>query len=188
MAIWNYDGIDDELRARFWDRVIKLAGRNACWEWQGRPARSGYGQLCYRAVSPHPLLTHRLSWALAHGPIPSGQFVLHKCDNPTCVRPSHLFLGTQRDNTEDRDRKGRTASGDSNGARTHPERNSFIAHRGSGFHGSQHPMAKLSRDDVIEIRRRLAAGDKPAVLARDLELSITHVCRIRDYLVWKVEE
>jgi hypothetical protein len=69
-----------------------------CWEWNGARGVDGYGRV-QRA--------HRVMWTEANGPIPKGMIVCHKCDNPPCVRPDHLFLGTPRDNALDRDRKGR---------------------------------------------------------------------------------
>lgn len=92
----------------FWTRVTK---GESCWEWQGNRNRLGYGVI---RVEPGRLarrvLTHRFSWELHNGPIPSGLFVCHRCDNPPCVNPAHLFLGTMRDNTRDMMAKGRDAA------------------------------------------------------------------------------
>lgn len=75
----------------FWERVAKGLG---CWTWQGAKTSAGYGH--YRGV-----YAHRVAYAEANGPIPDGLFVLHHCDNPPCVRPDHLFLGSNRDNILD---------------------------------------------------------------------------------------
>lgn len=83
----------------FWTKVEKR-DVSACWPWKGSVMGEGYGR--YRQA-----YTHRLAWMLANGPIPAGLFVLHKCDNPPCCNPDHLFLGTQADNVRDRDAKGR---------------------------------------------------------------------------------
>lgn len=163
------------FKKRFWDKVIKGP---ECWEWEASRSKAGYGQLQVRSISPRPLLAHRVSWILANGEIPNGLFVLHKCDNPACVRPSHLFLGTQRDNNTDRQRKGRTASGDCNGSRTQPERNSFVRNRGSGLFGEKHPGAKLSDAQVEELRREFEAGTNRESLARRFGISVTHVYRL----------
>lgn len=87
---------------RFWPKVQKGDG---CWEWQGSRLPHGYGHLTIpgRGV-PY---AHRISWELTHGEIPDGLWVLHHCDNPPCVRPDHLFLGTAQDNVDDSIRKGR---------------------------------------------------------------------------------
>jgi len=88
--------------ARFWAKVINhIAG---CWEWRGATTTFGYGKL---VVNGSYIDAHRFSWALHHGPIPPGVQVLHHCDNPSCARPDHLWLGTARDNIRDCQRKER---------------------------------------------------------------------------------
>jgi hypothetical protein len=91
----------------FWLRVDKSAS-NGCWHWTGAITSDGYGSIRIKRVHVQP---HRLSYELSKGPIPSGLHVLHTCDNPRCVNPEHLFLGTHRDNMADRVRKGRVANG-----------------------------------------------------------------------------
>lgn len=71
---------------------------NECWEWNGHRSTSGYGYKCIRRKLT---MTHRLAFAWANGPIPPGMFVLHKCDNPPCCNPDHLYLGTAKDNARD---------------------------------------------------------------------------------------
>jgi|GEM_PF-966020 len=84
-------------------RVAKQA--NGCWNWTGsRSQQTGYGTVSWEG---DPIRTHRWAWMHKHGEIPDGLCVLHKCDNPACINPDHLFLGTSRENIEDRDRKGR---------------------------------------------------------------------------------
>jgi len=130
--------------ARFWSRVRKT---DRCWEWTGlRFADSmRYGRFSFNGGS---LRVHRLSWILAHGPIPDGLFVLHRCDNPICVWPDHLFLGTQAENIRDCVSKGRNAIGDRNGSRLNRGR-----HR-----GTLNPSAKLTEPDVTAIRRLVGHG------------------------------
>lgn len=89
---------------RFWARVRKGPG---CWEWQGGSDRKGYGAF---SVSSARIAAHRFAWELEHGPIPDGLHVLHTvCDNPRCVRASHLKLGTNAENQADRAAKGRSS-------------------------------------------------------------------------------
>ena len=174
--------IPKAVAKRFWERVRKSEG---CWVWFGYCTRYGYGMFQARAVSHHPLYAHRVSWLLAFGAIPKGLHVLHRCDNPACVRPDHLFLGTQRDNNDDRDRKGRVASGDQNGARTMPHRNPFVRTRGSGLCGEKHPMAKLTALQVRQLRKEFAAGVRRADLAAKYGISEGHVYCIGGGKAWK---
>src|SRR5262245_18802560 len=89
--------IDLDLAKRFWRHVRKT---DRCWEWTGTRNHGGYGVFGYsKGISR---TAHRVAWMLTHGPIPDETpCVLHRCDNPRCVRPEHLFLGTLKDNTQD---------------------------------------------------------------------------------------
>lgn len=89
------------IEDRFWAKVDR---GGECWLWTAGRDSSGYGSL---RTGHTKVSAHRLSWQLHHGQIPPGQNVLHRCDNPRCVRPDHLFLGTQADNVADMVAKGR---------------------------------------------------------------------------------
>lgn len=80
-------GVSDE--DRFWARVEKS---ESCWLWMGGKNRTGYGML---RINNKTWLSHRYSWVIHYGQIPDNMSILHKCDNPSCVRPSHLFIGNQ---------------------------------------------------------------------------------------------
>ncbi len=90
--------------ARFMSHVSKSDDPNGCWEWTGAVSNKGYGRFNFRGVNTQ---AHRVSFILAVVDIPEGEQVCHKCDNPKCVRPSHLFLGTNSDNQQDSVSKGR---------------------------------------------------------------------------------
>lgn len=87
---------------RFWEKVNKT---ETCWLWTAS-TQGGYGQIGHD-IYLRPVRAHRVSWELHYGPIPAGLDVLHKCDNPPCVRPDHLFIGTALDNVQDMLRKER---------------------------------------------------------------------------------
>lgn len=101
----------ESITRRFW-RKVRRAETAACWEWQASLTGSKvpYGQFTLPRTAdqkqPH-IYAHRMAWMLTHGPIPDGLLVCHRCDNPKCCNPTHLFLGTQFDNMQDASRKGR---------------------------------------------------------------------------------
>ena len=94
------------IEQRFYNRVEPMMDDVGCWLWVGRRDSYGYGKLGKKQTA-----SHRLSWTIHFGPIPSGLCVLHRCDNPPCVNPAHLFLGTQLDNIRDMNAKGRGKAG-----------------------------------------------------------------------------
>jgi|SRR5262245_23874315 len=91
------------FEATFWDR-FERPGPDACWPFRGARDRHGYGKL---GRSGKIASSHRLAYTLAHGTIPEGLFVCHRCDNPPCGNPAHLFVATAKENQADRVRKGR---------------------------------------------------------------------------------
>lgn len=116
---------------RFLSKIEKIS--SGCWEWRGGKSR-GYGQFRYHGKM---VAAHRFSWQFYKGKIPKRKFVLHSCDNTGCVNPDHLFLGTQSDNMKDMFAKRRRK----------------IYQR-----GEKNNQAKLSANNVLEIRRLLATG------------------------------
>jgi hypothetical protein len=93
---------DPVIHRAFWSKVA-LGDDRECWEWTRKKAR-GYGRFDVRGW---PVYAHRIAWVIAFGVIPDGLYVCHSCDNPPCVNPAHLFLGTAKDNMQDKVRKGR---------------------------------------------------------------------------------
>lgn len=137
------------LVERFWEKVEKTEG---CWEWTGatnNDTKSGSGKRGYIGVGNKVKRASRVAWELTYGEIPDNLFVCHHCDNSLCVRPDHLFLGTHKENMNDRDAKGRVAHGAKHGWAKHPE----LVLRGSAT-GS----AKFTEEQVLEIRKLYKQG------------------------------
>lgn len=131
---------------RFWSKVDKTGD---CWVWTGKRNGSGYGMFW---VPPREERAHRVSILLRDGELDAEAVVLHLCDNPACVNPEHLEVGTQADNLRDCREKGRHAFGE------------------------QHGHAKLTDDQVMEIRR---SSERQIDLARRFGVSKTTICNIR---------
>ncbi len=95
----------------FWSNVLKSGSGNDCWIWMAAKNEHGYGLLNWHG---HMWKAHRVSYELSRGPIQEGKFILHHCDVPACVRPDHLFIGTQADNIKDMQSKGRMRNQNTN--------------------------------------------------------------------------
>ena len=128
----------EKFARRFWSKVNKT---ESCWLWTAGCKSDGYGSMS--PVSYTTISSHRASWIMHHGAIPAGMSVLHKCDNPACVNPEHLFLGTQADNMKDCAVKGRCNK---------PS-------------GEDHYGSKLTSAKVLAIRKALARGETQQSLA-----------------------
>ena len=170
------------LDVRFWEKVQKADG---CWLWLGQKLGTGYGVIdvgagtSYRKV----LLAHRVSWELNVGPITPGMFICHHCDNPPCVRPDHLFEGTNGDNMRDAAAKGRMFF------QVHPER----VRRGSTHHfyglttyrGDGNGHSKLTAETVLAIRKQYDSGSYSiAEIARRAGMSESQSRRICKRQAW----
>lgn len=142
---------------------IKVIGE--CWEWQRSKVNGGYGHFRYSDGGDFKnKRAHRLAWELFRGPIPEGMCVLHRCDNPPCCNPDHLFLGSKADNTMDMVDKGRAAGG--------------------SLPGKSNPDARLTEDDVRAIRGARADGVRVASLAAAYGVSGTTIYKIVSRKSW----
>ena len=135
------------LEERFWSKVDTSG---SCWLWQGAKQRDGYGSF----GAPATRRAHRIAYELAHGPIPVGLFVCHTCDNPGCVNPAHLFLGTHQDNMADQRAKGRGRLGLRNG------------------------RGKLSDAQIADIRARFTMGERASDLAEVFGVTTRHIQKV----------
>lgn len=144
---------------KFWSLVDKSGD---CWTWTRKPNKThGY---CEFRMNGHKQLCHRLSWVFTYGSIVGDLFVLHKCDNKICVRPDHLFLGTQADNMQDKSRKGRA--------------------KGKILYGELNGFSKLSKQQVVQIRRDRENGDTLTVLAKRYRVCIATIHRVVNRVCW----
>jgi hypothetical protein len=157
------------IAERFWRLVDRSGGPDACWLWMGRRQS---GKWAYGRVGSG-VGAHRLSWELHNGPIPTGLCVLHHCDNPPCVNPAHLYVGTKANNSRDMvDRRRYMTDG------RNPMFDAAARQRVSEHNRSR---AKLTDAQVVALRRRGAAGENRKALAREFGVSPTAVDRI----VWR---
>src|SRR6266481_5793603 len=139
-------------RRERWEFYVPNRPVGKCWEWQGHRNELGYGQM---RTGKGPLeRAHRLAWEFLNGPIPLGIQVLHHCDNPPCVNPAHLWLGTPMDNMRDMTAKGRRRRRPGDLRKTIPR-------------GENAGRAQLTADKVRTIRERYAAGETQPALGRE---------------------
>lgn len=137
------------LNERFWSKVFKDP-HSECWKWQANKNNKGYGMFRPGGVAPKRL-AHRLSYEDCFGAIPRGTLILHSCDNPSCVNPEHLRLGSHKDNVADMDIRGRRIT--------------------TQLKGEQNPISKLTTDQVITIRGDYLSGNSIQQIAAKFELS-----------------
>lgn len=164
--------VTPSISMRFWNKVAlpDSIGTDQCWDWLGKPHDSGYGRF---SIGHRIIRAHRFAYELVVGPIPDGLFVCHSCDNRLCCNPAHLWLGSCADNLADMVRKGRSATGEKNGMKKHPERTPQGIRNGS---------AKLTERQVIEIRESELSA---VTIAIQYKVSYGLVKMIRAYQVWK---
>lgn len=159
------------------DRFFNFIGKkqpNGCILWGGNfMPGTGYGR--YKTNTGEHIPAHRLSYELMVGPFPQELFVLHRCDNPPCINPVHLFIGTHQDNMKDMFSKGRHRSGRGCGSAI----GLFSSHKGTS-NGS----CKLSENQVADIRLRHSNGEKQNRLSLEFGISKSSVNRIVNMESW----
>jgi len=158
------------LKLSYKERIkynTKMNEKTNCWEWQKGKDKDGYGQIAYKGKNER---SHRASYIEFVGEIPERMYVLHKCDNPSCCNPDHLFLGTPQDNMDDKIRKGRDAKGEKQG------------------------NSKLTRKKVVEIRKRFrkfksfkeeSRTKQCKKIAKEFNISYSHIRRLYVKQSWK---
>lgn len=143
------------------DRLVigsAKADAGGCIECPCAKDKDGYGRIKIRKIT---MRAHRASYELFIGPIPAGLSVCHRCDNPSCINPSHLFLGDGADNTADMIAKNRHS------------------------HGSKHPSAKLRESDIRDIRRRSRRGETYEILSDEFGVNQATIGKIVLRQRWK---
>ena len=144
---------------RFWKKV-EICEPEHCWFWRASRLKGGYGII---GISGKNRLAHRVSYELHHGPIPEGMLVLHSCDNPSCVNPAHLHLGTQADNMREKAERGRA----------------------SRLCGEKHGSSKLKEVEVRDIHLKHANGVSRKQLAEMFSVHVSVISKILNRKIWK---
>lgn len=161
--IWPRGGPLRPIADRFWEKVNRSGGKNACWNWMAANIGNGYGTF---ALTPYKrILAHRMAWQLTRRePIPRGMDLAHHCDNRACCNPAHLFIATRAENLADCRAKKRHA------------------------YGEKHGNARLSTDDIRYIRGFYANGLSQTLLAEAFGIDPSHVSNICANKVWREGE
>ena len=150
--------LDDRLRNIGWTEVIRRAELGPCWEWVGARNPAGYGNLATGARSKGghclPMTASRAAYTAWTEPIPEGRAVLHRCDNPPCINPAHLFLGTTQDNSTDMVDKGRSN------------------------YGTRSPVHRFTEDQIQQVRDMREAGATYEAIGEQMGMTRHHASLI----------
>jgi hypothetical protein len=151
----------EKIIHRFWSRVDRL-NLSGCWNWARSVDGHGYGQFQWNGSHAR---AHRVAFEICFGPIPNGVYILHRCDNPRCCNPFHLFPGTMKDNTQDMLAKGRDGHGQ--------------------MPGEHNPNVRLTEEDIREIRLLRQSGIRLKVIAARFGITEANVSYIAKRKGWK---
>lgn len=157
---------------RFWSKVEKR-GANECWEWTGARTGHNYGSM---KLNGRMVGSHRLALIVSGVELSDDLQACHRCDNPPCCNPAHLYAGTYYENHADKARRGRQRTGDAHHARAHPE----IIPR-----GERHGMAKLNDEAVREIRKSHQEGENYLQISTRLNFHPTTIGLVVRKKTWK---
>jgi len=169
LRTFSYGGADVD---RFWRKVARGAD-DECWPWLGKPNEKGYGRF---GVRRKVVMAHQFAYVLANGALAEEHCALHRCDNPICCNPAHLFAGTIADNNRDMWAKGR-------GKITHQRSRTTFSPE--FFRDNGHPRAKLTPGDVAELRLLRSDGWKLRDLAARYGISMTQVSKTARGLTYR---
>lgn len=167
----------EQLVDYFCKKVDIFQSPDVCWEWKGEKTKAGYGRcrLIRKDSKSHDELAHRLSYRIHMGEdIPAKMCICHKCDNPACVNPTHLFLGTDKDNSDDKVKKNRQAQGEN-----FREIIKKVIPR-----GEKHYLAKFSANDIKDICELRMLGLNFEEIAYIFNVSFTTVFNIVKKKTW----
>ena len=157
--------MNELLVKAFWDRVHS-APQGDCLIWKGYRNKRGYG---YITMDGKPLYAHRIAWEMEHGAIPKGMYVLHRCDEPSCVNVNHLFLGTQANNMADMVSKGRQSKGVLHGIKRRGELNG---------------KSKFTEEQILAMLALRKAGETQDSVARQFGTNQGYISDIENGKVW----
>lgn len=150
---------------RFWAKVDKR-GPDECWLWTAGTTSAGYGKIKLEKMRVDQA-AHVMSYELANGDIPDDLWVLHTCDTPACVNPNHLYAGTSKDNVRDMH-----------------ERKRWGRHDPDANRGHRNPVSRLTLEQALEVKRRIASGEPNTVIAADYDIHHSTVSAIKRRKIW----